>query len=55
MPNLNSPAEAKKLMLQQNESMKKLLLGADKEANASVDRALAEAGKLLGIAKKEKD
>jgi hypothetical protein len=55
MPNLKSLEEAKKLMLQQDESIRNLLLGADKEANASVDKALAEATKLHGIAKQEKD
>jgi len=54
MLKLRSPEETKKLMLQQDASIKLLLIDAGKETG-SVDKALSEAAKLDGIAKQEKD
>jgi hypothetical protein len=54
MVKLKSPEEVKKAMLQQDASIKQLLIDAGKEIH-SVDKALSEAAKLEGIAKQEKD
>jgi len=55
MPKIKSPEDARKLMSQEDASIRQLLIDAGKDAKNNVDKALAEAIKLQGIAKQEKD